>query len=116
MTPSTCITMASLLRLLCDELANEWGYVIYLILTVWFSIRVLRDRQRDIRYLSSLIAQMEARLGTRLGNIENSIQVGQAIAHRPHAGPLPFVALGSGRRAQEGSPMNASSNAVTSLQ
>ena len=73
MTKATVLAMTAIVRVVCDELANEWGYLLYVALTVWFSVRFLRDRQRDLRYLSSMIVHLESSLGTRLGKIEQSL-------------------------------------------
>jgi hypothetical protein len=67
--------MTELLRFLSEELTNEWGYLLYVALTVWFSIRFLRDRKRDAASLSTLIATMDLRIAGRLNGIERILHL-----------------------------------------
>jgi hypothetical protein len=73
--------MAAIVRAVGNELENEWGYLLYLALTVWFSLRFFRDSRRDLESLSSMIGHLELSLETRLRNIEVSLRASRRTDH-----------------------------------
>ena len=65
--------MIPLLHSVWEEIANEWGYLLYLALTLWFSVRFLTDRKRDVAQLleafNGLLFHMDERLDALGGQI-----------------------------------------------